>query len=270
MRSILFVPFDQFDAAASNIVRGFLIDVMQDPYADIKLTSIPTDLFERSKLYYFKTSIDRVAFDKKLKKYIEDNPQHTHLMLQLTTTAIDRPKGRSIVCNSQAKGIHVYQQPGESIYKLSFDHNVPEEVNLLKNTFFGQIDKLWIMGPSKNAHTVYRRLRFTLYRHRSGGDKPRFEEALEMAFHALDEHTRICIVTKTGNFFDITNKGVNTNNYVEDDEMIQAVAYEWEETSIGCNTIGIQHRIHGLTRFQTMLRTAAHECIITRNKLGLI
>lgn len=270
MRSILFVPFDELNEVDSNIVRGFLIDVLQDPYANIGLTSISTDLFHRSKLYYFRTSIDRVAFDKKLKKYIDENPQHQHLMLKLTTIAIDRPKGRSIVCNNQAKGIHVYQQPGESIYKLSFDHNVPEEVNLMKNTFFGQMDKLWIMGPSKNAHTVYRRLRHALYRDRSGAAKPRFEEALEMAFHALGEHTRICIVTKTGNFFDITQKGVNTNNYVDDDEVIQAVAYGWEETSIGCNTIGIQHRIHGLTRFQTMLRTAAHECIITRNKLGLI
>ena len=270
MRSILFVPFDELNEADSNIVRGFLIDVMQDPYANIDLKGIPTDLFKRSKLYYFKCSTDRVAFDCKLKKYIDDNPQYKHLLLKLTTVAIDRPTGRSIVCNNQAKGIHVYQQPGESIYKLAFDHNIPEEVNQLKNTFFGQMAKLWIMGPSKNAHTVYRHLRYALYRGRGGKAPLRFEEALELAYHRLGDNTRICIVTKTGNFFDITNKGVNTNAFVEDDEMLQAVAYGWDETSIGCNTIDIQHRIHGLSKFQTMLRTAAHECIILRNKLGLI
>jgi hypothetical protein len=259
------------DIEAQSAVRTFMFEyIIQNPDS---IRRAGTQVFDSNELFIFDLQHDFSRFRGKLTDFSERQPA-AKFIHHFTA---GYPEARVLVNNDKANGLHLLVRPGDTTSCLGHsskfgvqDHGYYPASLPGKGRYIGEISKLWIAGSSHAVWKARKMLRYELTRERAGMAHWCIEDALEMAAAKLGDHAEIGILSKRGDLFRITSKGVEVNEYAQDTQVLEAYAWRYQVFKTEQVSVCTTNEKHCLSDFHKALRSAAHLTAIHRNEAGFI
>lgn len=272
-RLLVIVNYEVMDAKLKADVAEFLLNFFLDnPVKTFKLNEGFSG--GKKEMIVFPNRFDALLF----LQYVEDRKlAMADVVNQFQNSGwVSYPEGRSITAYNDYDGLHTYIRHGDDLVGLSHvvERGVVKHgafVNKVHSRYLGDVARLWFSGASTTVYNCMRQLRYDLKRPR----KPRagdicLEEYLAPTVQRLDDHVKLNVFTKRGDFYTITNSGITVGEYGEDEDVLKAAVWGWRKFKHEFREEDVIGTKHGLSSMDAAFRQAAHIAAIERNERGWV